>query len=205
MRTICIGSFEAIRRVQLLSKPQQKAAKITYKEPEEKRRLSVPVISDIDGLRTWLKTDEGRHFFKEFLIANDITIDALEILPAKAYNLLRINKMSKLSELLFSTDETLSGLTLMDSSTLHEIHIASDQYVEELLPQLLQLVAEHTADTASVPLPDLLSNHSYRDRIQNYVEANDCSIEQLGLSSFLQSTSEKRIHAPKSDCLYVRK
>ena len=41
MRTICIGSFEAIRRVQLLSKPQQKAAKITYKEPEEKRRLSI--------------------------------------------------------------------------------------------------------------------------------------------------------------------
>ena len=154
----------------------------SVQSPEEKRRLSVPVISDIDGLRTWLKTDEGRHFFKEFLIANDITIDALEILPAKAYNLLRINKMSKLSELLFSTDETLSGLTLMDSSTLHEIHIASDQYVEELLPQLLQLVAEHTADTASVPLPDLLSNHSYRDRIQNYVEANDCSIEQLGLS-----------------------
>ena len=90
--------------------------------------------------------------------------------------------MSKLAELLFSTDETLSCLTLMDSSTLHEIHIASDQYVEELLPQLLQLVAEHTADTASVPLPDLLSDHSYRDRIQLYVKANDCSIEQLGLS-----------------------
>lgn len=116
---------------------------------------------------SWLKT-------------KGLTIDALELLSPRAYNLLMLNGYTHLHQVAFLGKADLMQIPRMDSGSADEIVRLCNHYLKDSKSDIL---TDYAAVSAVPPLFDLLHMPEYRDAILKYVKANDRDIRQLGLSN----------------------
>ena len=128
----------------------------------------------------WLKEDAGKNYVISWLKAKGLTIDALELLSPRAYNLLMLNGYTRLYQVAFLGKADLMQIPRMDSGSAGEIVRLCNHYLKDSKSDIL---TDYAAVSAVPPLFDLLHMPEYRDAILKYVKANDRDIRQLGLSN----------------------
>ena len=128
----------------------------------------------------WLKEDAGKNYVISWLKAKGLTIDALELLSPRAYNLLMLNGYTHLHQVAFLGEADLMQIPRMDGGSAGEIVRLCAHYLKDSTSGILT----DYAAAAAVPSPfDLLHMPEYRDAVLKYVTANDRDIRQLGLSN----------------------
>ena len=128
----------------------------------------------------WLKEDAGKNYVISWLKTKGLTIDALELLSPRAYNLLMLNGYTHLHQVAFLGKADLMQIPRMDSGSADEIVRLCNHYLKDSKSDIL---TDYAAVSAVPPLFDLLHMPEYRDAILKYVKANDRDIRQLGLSN----------------------
>ena len=154
-------------------------------DPEDPAALPVPEVPE--DFAAWTESDEGREFILSWLREQDAGITALELLSPKAYNLLLLNDYRQLDKVIFLTEDELMTIPRMDLSSAGEIirmcRIYLKDHEQEILGSLKRKQEEAAeAKAKENSLRSFLYSKEEHDKILQYVQANDCDVENTGLS-----------------------
>ena len=152
------------------------------------------------------ESESGRAFVLSWLQEKGYTIDSLDTLPSKAYNLLIFNGFHSLSSFVFKTDEELMELPKVDIASAYEIRRACNRFLRSKNAEIWEdFVREsNQSDVSSVPsVFELISIPEYHDVIQDYVRGNDKNINELGLSVRSLNCLKRKSLVKMSDILFV--
>ena len=105
------------------------------------------------------------------------TIDDLETLSPKAFNILSFSGQTDLSGLAAMSWEELMQIPHMDSDTANEILIQCRRFCQELRRR------EAKPETKSITPDSLIQNPRYHDALLRFAEANDMPVEGNALSN----------------------
>ena len=125
------------------------------------------------------------------------TIDDLETLSPKAFNILSFSGQTDLSGLAAMSWEELMQIPHMDSDTANEILIQCRRFCQELRRR------EAKPETKSITTDGLIQNPRYHDALLRFAEANDLPVEGSTLSN--RSTNQLQHHGyhKLSQCLFL--
>ena len=122
------------------------------------------------------------------------TIDELELLSAKSYNILRINGLTELYRLVGLNWEDLMLLPRMDSESANEILLMCRRYQQDL---------EQHAEAESISVEELFRSAQYRDAILRYARENDVNTEDTGLSNRAVNQMKRKGLDKLSDWIFL--
>ena len=88
-------------------------------DPEEPVTKSLPDMTD--NISLLCESEEGKSFIRDWVDKRKMKVGDLELLSARAYNHLLLNKMDDLSQIVFSNIDELMEIPRMDPSSAEEI------------------------------------------------------------------------------------
>jgi len=135
----------------------------------------------------------------KILETQEQTIDDLELLSTRAYNILKLNGLTKLYRLASMSWDDLMGITRMDSGLADEIVMQCRRFCQSLEAET-QLEEENEQPRN---LAELIADPQYHDAIHRFVRANDIVIEKSGLSN--RAVNQLHNHGIRlmSDCVFI--
>lgn len=157
-----------------------------YKDLKSSKNSSneADYILPYSNYEEWIETDEGRSYILDFLDHHGYRIAELELLSAKAYNLLMINGYELLYQIAFKSADELNSVINSDLHIASEIERLVKRYVIELEPTIKnELKKKAKAQHISSNIQSIRLDSDYRDVLSAYVKANDRTLEELGLSN----------------------
>ena len=164
-------------------------------------------VSDIpDDFGTWCGTGEGRAFIQSWLTDNKVKTASLELLSAKAYNYLLINKLTELGQIIFLSAEELMEIPRMDSSSAEEIARSCGLYLKDhegIILEDLKRKQKEVFCTKEKSLRELLYSLNNHERVLLYVKANDCDVEKIGFNIRAKNLLMKNGLFKISDFIFV--
>lgn len=163
--------------------------------PEEERELS-----DVD-VQAWMASETGKKQIQQWLQDAQIRVDVLELLSAKAYNLLILNECEYLWQLAFRTKEDLQTIPRMDIASAAEIARWTDAYLCENAGKIHAECCS-TGETAPT-LDDMRFLPEYRDSILEFVLKNDVSVGSMPISSRPKNQLQKNGFHKLSDIIFL--
>lgn len=165
--------------------------------------LVVPAAPTVEqpDFDSFFEQPDNRDFVTEWLKERDIGIDELTSLSPRAYNVLLLSRNVYLHQIAFLSEEELLRLPHMDMVSARNIVKACIAYLQESSDDIL---ADKSAERASESLVlTLLHSPEYHDIILRYVQANDRSFEQLGLSNHSRSRLLHKGYTKLSDFIFL--
>ena len=165
--------------------------------------LVVPAAPTVEqpDFDSFFAQPDNRDFVTEWLKERDIGIDELTSLSPRAYNVLLLSRNVYLHQIAFLSEEELLRLPHMDMVSARNIVKACIAYLQESSDDIL---ADKSAERASESLVlTLLRSPEYHDIILRYVQANDRSFEQLGLSNRSRSRLLHKGYTKLSDFIFL--
>ena len=147
----------------------------------ESTRIEIPADYD-----TLIQEEAGREYVISWLKENNIRIDALELLSARAYNLLMFGGVKDLGQIVFMKADDLMTFPRMDTASAEEVVRLCSHYLHDKQDEILAAYANTVNNERIVPMVtilDMLKMPEYHDVILNYVKMNERSIRKLGLSN----------------------
>ena len=163
--------------------------------------FSVP--EDFDA---WISEDVNKQIFVDWLKAKKIRIESLELLSARAFNLLMFAGYDYMHQIAFVSQEELMGISRMDSPSAIEIEKLSMRYIREIKDQVFEdVVVASTAASIDqeASIFDLLHLPDNHDAILQFVKANDIEIERMGLSNRPKNRLISSGYSLLSDIIFV--
>lgn len=133
----------------------------------------------------------------EFLKEQGWTIDDLELLSAKAYNILRINGITEIYRIIRMSWEDLMQLPGMDSNLANKILMRCRRFSQNLR----QKVPTERSEIRSVS--DLFRDGRYHDDILRFILANDVATTRSGLSNRAVNQLERNGYKKLSDWVFL--
>lgn len=120
-----------------------------------------------------------------FLAANRVSIDALELLPARAYNHLLLNGYDLLEKVVFLSKDELMQIHGMDEESAENIMKSCKRYLRANQSSISEFAAqqENIERRKSLSPQELVADEMYRSTILTYVRANDIAVTAMGLSN----------------------
>ena len=125
------------------------------------------------------------------------TIDDLETLSPKAFNILSFSGQTDLSGLAAMSWEELMQIPHMDSDTANEILIQCRRFCQELRRR------EAKPETKSITPDSLIQNPRYHDALLRFAEANDMPVEGNALSNRSVNQLQRNGYHKLSQCLFL--
>lgn len=196
-------SHNALRRAKINT-----AAQLADCEPEDLQKiknLGSKSINELLPVIKSLRSDPDGFFNNDTVKASVelpenpiIRIDVLDGLTAREYNLLLINGITELKDVVSKTPEQLMSLSLMDQGSAERIFYACQKYIEIHGDVLTPVPAVRSF----VPV---FHDPSNRDKILEYVKANDASFDRLGFSVRSKNALARAGFRSVSDILFLSK
>lgn len=154
-------------------------------DPAEPAAVQVPDVPE--DFTAWSESDDGREFILSWLQEQGAGITALELLSTKAYNLLLLNDYRQLDKVIFLTEDELMTIPRMDLSSAGEIIRMCRLYLKDHEQEILESLKRKQKEAAEAnakenSLRSFLYSKEEHDKILQYVQANDCDVENTGLS-----------------------
>lgn len=150
---------------------------------------------------------DNREMIAEYLSGNGVSIDALELLPAKAYNHLLMNGYDKLEDVIFLTANELMLIRGMDVISADEIYKACERFIRTMWGDICGFAGKKAEEQrkAQLSVSELLADISYQKDVLAYVHINDVAVEDMGLSN--RSVNQLRANGYKcmSDIIVLSK
>lgn len=104
-------------------------------QAQDERGASVPEApADYD---VWIYTDEGRGYLLNYLKDKQTGLDALELLPTRAYNILTFSGNTQLWQIVFLLPGELMQIPRMDAASAADIARYSRQYLRDLREEVM--------------------------------------------------------------------
>ncbi len=126
--------------------------------------------------------DKDEERVNEYLMKKGTGIDALDMLPVRAFNLLTLKGYDKLYQIIFMSRRELSEITGMDMRLAGMIEEQCRLYLQDNLGVMLSDSTTET-DAANTDILTLCRMQPYSDRIRTFVKNNDKAVTELGLST----------------------
>lgn len=142
-------------------------------------------------LDEWMASKDGKQVIKTFLREKKVRIDALELLPTRAYSLLLHNDVEYLDQIIDCTVDDLLDMPWMKADCAVEIQKAVSYFLRENSEWITKGIRQESADSVQPGQPvhpvihsvyDLLRVPSLHDRVLEFVKTNDIRIEMMGLT-----------------------
>lgn len=134
----------------------------------------------------WIQKENGKNYVVSWLQKRDYKIDCLELLPARAYNLLMFNGYVQMDQIIFMKETELMQIPRMDAVSANEIVRLRAHFLQDNSETILHDYAASLDNGKAALAPiifDMLGDTEYHDIILKYVRANDKDIRQLGLAN----------------------
>lgn len=141
--------------------------------------------SSLENIDEWINSDDGKNIIQWFFKENEITIDKIDYLDAKAYNLLTFNGYNYIYELINLSVDDLLEIPRMEKNLALDIKKVYKYYIKENINKIISCYADAHSEQANSKMNifDYMKNAENKERVLEYVRANDCKIESLGLSN----------------------
>lgn len=137
------------------------------------------IADDQKSFETWLDSKEGQKQLITFYKEKETSIDALEKLSPRAYNLLSLNKITSIYMIIGKTADDLSALYCIDNITSSEIVSQTRRFLVDHKKELKRHFPVNTNADVSDSFFDI---HAYSDKAQEYIRNNDLDLKDLRLS-----------------------
>lgn len=155
-----------------------------------------------EDLQTWLESETGKMQMLQWLQEKQIRIDALELLSAKAYNLLVLNDMVFLYQLAFQTQERIKRIPRMDDLCAAEIIQQTEIYIQENLSAIYGEI-EKAGTEETISLNDMRFIPEYQEKFLEFVCRNDIAIENMPISVRPQNVLKRQGYQKLSDIIFL--
>lgn len=162
-------------------------AEILGKITEYRRYVELDHKDHFEG---WIETLEGQNFVRDYFEKVGTKIDEIEILSPKSYNLLMLNGYTHIYQLVFVSKDYLMNIPKMDINCADEIYKLVSYYIKE---QRVEVVSSFIKTIIpQEESKDLEQESSFTawirssencDQVLRYVEENNLTFEELGLSN----------------------
>lgn len=165
---------------------------ILAKIEEYKRWDEANGISDIsafavpEDFSAWIKEDDNKQLVVDWLKKKEIKIEVLELLSARAFNLLMFAGYEFIYQIAFLSIEELMEISRMDEVLATEIVKLTRRYILEIKEEIFKTIEEVTKKDNFSENPsvyEMITMKEYQDKILCYVKNNDIEIERMGLSN----------------------
>ncbi len=183
------------------------SVKEVLRKAEEYRKRVIIGLTDKGPEQTpgemtaWAETEEGRTALCDLYARQNRTIDELELLSARSYNLLSMSGYTDLGKVLFLSPKALLEIPHMDTASAREIEMACAEYRREHHADYEE--AFRMDSIQSLSLDELLRSPEYMDIIFRFVKANDRSLGTAGLSNRSLSRLTGNGYQNLSDILFL--
>lgn len=162
-----------------------------YKKLDEDGGLSEEIkAADVfvipENFEEWLEVPENQEKVIDWLEEKEVNIEKIELLSARAFNLLMLSGYDRVYQVAFLSVDELMKIPRMDSAAASEIEKLAAHFIRENQEAILTSLEEKASsviEPKAISIYEMLSNSNYQDTILQYVKANDIEIEGLGLSN----------------------
>lgn len=172
------------------------------KREKEIKEFSVP-----ENFTEWLKEKENREQFICYLKENNTKIEALELLSAKAFNLLKFSGYDYIHQIIFFSEEKLMDIPRMDSLTAEEVVKRCIWYINDEKNKFFESIVakQQNTNTREWEIKEMILRKENHDKILEYVKENNLEIEQMGLSNRPKNQLLKNGFYQMSDIIFLSK
>lgn len=165
----------------------------------EKKQPEMP-----EDFEVWMQKPSGRKQILSWLRETEVRVDALELLSARAFNLLLLSGNSFLYQIAFRTEQELMEIPRMDLDSARNIVRHSAQYIRDHRDDIVRCLRERTtAHQKPLTVTDMLRMPEYWDRIGMFVLHNDIEIDNLSLCNRPKNQLMKNGYRNLSDILFL--
>uniref|UniRef100_I5AXJ0 DNA-directed RNA polymerase, alpha subunit/40 kD subunit n=1 Tax=Eubacterium cellulosolvens (strain ATCC 43171 / JCM 9499 / 6) TaxID=633697 RepID=I5AXJ0_EUBC6 len=156
-----------------------------------------------DNFDEWICEDVNKSVVREWLTENEIRIEALELLSARAFNLLMFAGYDYLYQIVFLSFEELMSISRMDEASAHEIGKVLTRFIRNSKEDICTYISEKNRKNPTIF--DLLLRQDLHDVILQYVKANDIEIEKMGLSNRAKNRLLSNGYTNLSDIVFMER
>lgn len=149
----------------------------------------------------WVEAEENREKIQTYFQEKNSNIEELELLSAKAYNLLQINDFEKLHQILFLSREELLEIPRMDDQSAEEIVRLCSHFLKERAEKLCTALLRRRSEGLS--LAEVMEQNEYREIITAYVQANDWEIDKTNLPNRAKNQLARNNYLFMSQILFL--
>ena len=181
-----------------------------YKKIDEMGGLpdQEPINNDFiipEDFDAWISEDDNKQLVVDWLKEKEVRIESLELLSARAFNLLMFAGYDYMHQIAFMPQEELMAITRMDSASAMEIEKLSMRFIRESKEKVLEELAARipTGAEQETSIFDLLYLPDNHDAILQFVKANDIEIERMGLSNRPKNRLMSNGYSLLSDIIFV--
>lgn len=183
---------------EILAKIEEYRALEVSPEPE-KKQPEMP-----EDFEVWMQEPFGCEQILSWLQETGVRVEALELLSARAFNLLLLSGNTFLHQIAFRTEQELMEIPRMDLDSARNIVRHSAQYIRDHRDDIVRCLQERTtAHQKTLTVTDMLRMPEYRDRIGAFVLHNDIEIDNLSLSKRSKNQLLKNEYRNLSDILFL--
>lgn len=178
-----------------------------YSKSKSSERLSgsaEEIAEPPEDFDTWIRKGAGKDFVLSWL--QEVKIDVLNLLSARAYNLLTFNGYANMAQIVFLTEDDLTHISRMDAVSAREIVELCHHYLQDNRAAIL---AAYTAATTApskepvITIFDMRSMAEYHDAILTFVKVNNRDIRQIGLGNRAVNQMLKQGKNMMSDIIFM--
>ena len=174
--------------------------------PEADKTTSEILPDMPEDFLSWYRSEEGRAFILDWIREKHVKTDALELLSARAYNHLLLNKLEGLDHIIFLTVDKLMEFPRMELPSAEEIvkmcRVWLKDHEAEIMGSLRKKIEKASCDQET-SLRDFLHSKDEHDRILQYVQANDCDVESVGFSVRSKNLLSRNGYTKLSDFIFL--
>lgn len=188
----------------------QKSVQEILAKIEEYRALEVSPESEQaqpempEDFEVWMQEPSGREQTLSWLQETEVRVEALELLSARAFNLLLLSGNTFLHQIAFRTEQELMEIPRMDLESARNIVRHSAQYIRDHRDDIVRCLQERTkASQPPITVTDMLRMPEYRDRIGMFILHNDIEIDNLSLSNRPKNQLLRNGYRNLSDILFL--
>ena len=175
-----------------------------YKEMEASGGVSVNSEPEeiTENIEDWQQSESGKTQILQWLKNHQIGIDVLELLSAKAYNLLLINEQEYLYQIAFKTKDELQHIPRMDEVSAAEIVRRADSFIRERLTDIFEELNKKNNQHA-LTLNEMRFMPEYRESIGEFVCRNDIFVDMTNLPSRARNCLHREGFHKLSDIIFL--
>lgn len=148
----------------------------------------------------WLRSETGRAETMRWLQENQIRIDALNLLSAKAYNLLMLNERECLYQLAFLTTEDILEIPRMDTVSASEIVKWTDAYICENAESIF---ADRCHSNPVLTLDQMRFMPEHQNSILEFVLKNDIPVDRMSITARPKNQLQRNGFHKLSDIIFL--
>lgn len=177
--------------------------------PDEPITEIVESVDPSEHFDEWLEDEKNQQRVIQYLQVSDIDIDVLDMLSAKAYNLLRFAGYTRVCQIAFLDDEGFLTIPRMDEASAAEIRKSVRYYLRKNKDEILKGVGvgqgtpESQKTSVQLSVRDMIRIPEYREQILKYVKMNDCALAQMNLSVRSSGALSRAGHRYLSDIFFM--